>query len=183
MIRIHIDDGRRWLKRNPHTRYELHRADTTYHWRANAGNLLSREYLSEVRTHLNPGGVITTNTTGSFDVLATAAAVFPYAYRYANFAYASDHPLTPDLALLGPVRRPDGSALPAPSAPAASVLALLAHARLDPAAAFIAARYADAQVISDDNLLSEYRHGRRFGPEVLRALLPAEPAHFELDDP
>ena len=171
-IHIHIDDGRRWLKRNPHTRYDLIVQNTTYHWRANAGNLLSREYLSEVRTHLNPGGVITTNTTGSFDVLATVAAVFPYAYRYANFAYASDHPLTPDLALLGPVRRPDGSAL-----------ALLAHARLDPAGAFIAAHHADAQVISDDNLLSEYRHGRRFGPEVLRAPLPAEPAHFELDDP
>jgi spermidine synthase len=182
-IHIHIDDGRRWLKRNPHTRYDLIVQNTTYHWRANAGNLLSREYLSEVRTHLNPGGVITTNTTGSFDVLATAAAVFPYAYRYANFAYASDHPLTPDLALLGPVRRPDGSALVAASAPAASVLALLAHARLDPAGAFIAAHHADAQVISDDNLLSEYRHGRRFGPEMLQALLPAEPAHFELDDP
>jgi predicted membrane-bound spermidine synthase len=53
-IHIHIDDGRRWLKRNPHTRYDLIVQNITYHWRANAGNLLSREYLSEVRTHLNP---------------------------------------------------------------------------------------------------------------------------------
>jgi spermidine synthase len=182
-IHIYIDDGRRWLKRNPQTRYDLIVQNTTYHWRANAGNLLSREYLTEVRKHLNPGGVVTTNTTGSFDVLATARAVFPYAYRYANFAYASDHPLTPDLALLMEVRRPDGTPLAAAAAPAGSVVALLANARLQPADTFIAQRQADAQVISDDNLLSEYRHGRRFGPGLLRRLLPGEPAHFELDDP
>jgi hypothetical protein len=116
-------------------------------------------------------------------VLATARAVFPYAYRYANFAYASDHPLTPDLALLMEVRRPDGTPLAAAAAPAGSVVALLANAHLEPADTFIAQRQADAQVISDDNLLSEYRHGRRFGPGLLRRLLPGEPAHFELDDP
>ena len=60
---------------------------------------------------------------------------------------------------------------------------LLSKAHLEPAETFIAQRQADAQVISDDNLLSEYRHGRRFGPALLRALLPLEPSHFELDDP
>ena len=182
-IHIYIDDGRRWLKRNPDKRYDLIVQNTTYHWRANAGNLLSREYLTDVRRHLNPGGVFTSNTTGSFDVLATARAVFPYAYRYANFAYASDHPLTPDPALLQQVRRPDGTPVATAAAQAGSVLALLSKAHLEPAETFIAQRQADAQVISDDNLLSEYRHGRRFGPALLRALLPMEPSHFELDDP
>src|SRR5438034_114774 len=182
-IHIYIDDGRRWLKRNPDKRYDLIVQNTTYHWRANAGNLLSREYLTDVRRHLNPGGVFTSNTTGSFDVLATARAVFPYAYRYANFAYASDHPLTPDPALLQQVRRPDGTPLATAAAQAGSVLALLSKAHLEPAETFIAQRQADAQVISDDNLLSEYRHGRRFGPALLLALLPMEPSHFELDDP
>src|SRR3977135_4003272 len=66
-----IEARRRWLKRNPQTRYDLIVQNPTYHWRANAGNLLSREYLTEVRKHLNPGGVVTTNTTGSFDLLGT----------------------------------------------------------------------------------------------------------------
>jgi spermidine synthase len=182
-ILIHIDDGRRWLKRNPETRYDLIVQNTTLHWRANAGNLLSREYFTEVRRHLNPGGVITTNTTGSFDVLATVRAVFPYTYRYANFAYASDYPLAPDPTVLRGLRRPDGTLLTAAGEAAGSVATLLANARLEPADTFIAQRRADAQVISDDNLLSEYRHGRRFGPQFLRALQPAEPTHFELDDP
>jgi hypothetical protein len=91
--------------------------------------------------------------------------------------------LTPDAALLRDVRRPDGTALTAANAPAGSVVALLQTARLQPAQAFIAQHAADAQVISDDNLLSEYRHGKRFGPRLLQALLPNEPRHFELDDP
>ena len=30
-------------------------------------------------------------------------------------------------------------------------------------------------VITDDNLISEYKHGMRFGPAMLRALQPASP--------
>jgi spermidine synthase len=182
-VHIYVDDGRRWLKRNPGTRYDLIVQNTTHHWRANAGNLLSREYLADVRAHLAPGGVVTVNTTGSFDVLATMDAVFPYAYRYANFAYASDHALTPEAARLAAVRRPDGTPVPAPGAPEGSVAALLSRARLEPAAAFIARRHAAAEVISDDNLLTEYRHGKRSGPKLLEALLPAEPVPFGQDDP
>jgi len=183
-VRLHIDDGRRWLKRNPGERYDLIIQNTTYHWRANAANLLSREYLGEARRHLRVGGVLTSNTTGSFDVLETAAAAFPYAYRYANFAYASDHPLSPDLTRLQAVLRPDGTPLAAPGTPPpGSVVAFLSDARLEPARAFIARRGASAEVITDDNLLSEYRHGQRFGPAALQALLPAPPAHFEANDP
>jgi hypothetical protein len=183
-IRIHIDDGRRWLKRNPDERYDLIIQNTTYHWRANAGNLLSLEYFAEVRRHLNSGGTVTTNTTGSFDVLATQQAVFPYVYRYSNFSYAPDQPLTPHLELLTGVRRPAGTqfALDEAVAPG-SVVAKLARARLQPAASFIAQHAPEAQVISDDNLLSEYRHGRRFGPQSLQALLPPPEAEFGPDDP
>jgi len=181
-VHIHIDDGRRWLKRNPNARYDLIVQNTTYHWRANVGNLLSREYFRNVQEHLNPGGVVTTNTTGSYDVLATMASVFPFAYRYANFGYASDRPLIADLALLRQVQRPDGS-LFTTVAPRGSVVAMLATTQLQPAAEFLARYHADAGVISDDNLLSEYRHGRRIGPEWLRALQPMEAVDFKLDAP
>jgi hypothetical protein len=177
-IHIHIDDGRRWLRRNPDAKFDAIVQNTTYHWRANAGNLLSREYFSEVKAHLDPGGIVLVNTTGSFDVLATLQAVFGYAYCYFNFGYAADVPLVPDPARLLEVRRPGGTLFTYDGAPAKSVAALLATARLVPAREFIALGDAHAEIITDDNLLSEYRHGRRFGPQTLQALLPPEPAHF-----
>ena len=184
-IHIHIDDGRRWLKRNPQTRFDLIVQNTTFYWRANAGNLLSREYFSEVKSHLDPGGIVISNTTGSFDVLATAHAVFGYAYRYSNFVYASDEPLTTTLSGLWSVRRPDGALFTSdrnddfPS----GVVALLIKAHLEPAGEFIARRNTDAQIITDDNLLSEYGHGERFGPNWLRALQPTTPSSFSPLDP
>jgi len=182
-IHIHIDDGRRWLRRNPDSRFDAVIQNTTYHWRANVGNLLSREYLSEVKEHLNPSGVFVANTTGSFDVLATAQAVFAHAYRYANFVYASDQRLVPDVARLAGVLRPDGKPFTFGAVPATSVIAFLAYARLEPVDEFLARRHAEAEVVTDDNLLTEYRHGRRFGPKILQALLPNEPAQFEISDP
>src|SRR6202050_1619736 len=172
-LRVHIDDGRRWLKRNPDTHFDLIIQNTSYYWRANTGNLLSREYLSDVRRHMNPGAVLAFNTTGSYDALATEQAVFPFAYVYVNFAYASDHPLTPDLSRLSALRRPDGTPLVNnATASTQSVAADLLSARLQPVREFIAEHGADAQVITDDNLLSEYRHGARFGPALLQALQP-----------
>jgi spermidine synthase len=182
-IHIHIDDGRRWLKRNPLTRFDLVVQNTTFYWRANAGNLLSREYFSEVKKHLDPGGVVICNTTGSFDVLASTQAVFGHTYRYSNFVYASDQPLTATLSRLWNVRRPDGVPFTLNDRPAGSVAAFLASARLEPTQEFIARRHADAQIITDDNLLSEYRDGERFGPTFLQALQPSTPAIFGPLDP
>jgi spermidine synthase len=184
-IHIHIDDGRRWLKRNPQTRFDLIVQNTTFYWRANAGNLLSREYFSEAKSHLDPGGILICNTTGSFDVLASAQAAFVYAYRYSNFVYASDKPLATTLTRLWNVRRPDSGAFTGDSDHDSpdGVAAFLARARLEPAGEFIARRHADAQIITDDNLLSEYRHGERFGPTWLRALQPSTPSGFSPLDP
>jgi spermidine synthase len=182
-IHIHIDDGRRWLRRNPLTRFDLVVQNTTFFWRANAGNLLSREYFSEVKRHLDPAGIVISNTTGSFDVLVSVQAVFGYAYRYSNFVYASDQPLTATLSGLWNVRRPDGALFTREDNRPHSVAALLAGARLEPTREFIARRHADAQIITDDNLLSEYRDGARFGPTFLKALQPSTPAIFGPLDP
>lgn len=178
-IHIHIDDGRRWLRRNPDARFDAVIQNTTYHWRANVGNLLSLEYFSEIKRHLNPGGVAIVNTTGSFDVLATVQAVFPYAYRYTNFVYMSDQQLMPDLSALDGIRRPDGAFFVTEGAAGRSVAALLTKARLEPVADFLAGRHATAGIITDDNLLSEYQDGLRFGPAFLKALAPAPAPKFE----
>ena len=182
-VTIHIDDGRRWLRRNAAARFDMIVQNTSFYWRANADNLLSREYLLEVKQHLNPGGIFTANTTGSFDVLATARAVFTNVYRYTNFLYAADRPLAPDIARLSRIMRPNGTRFEVDHPPPTSVAAYLAIARLEPASDFIARRNADAEIITDDNLLTEYKDGRRFGPKFLQGLLPPEIAHFEGTDP
>ena len=94
-VRVHVDDGRRWLKRNPDTRYDLVVMNTTYHWRNYSTNLLSREFLQLAKRHMNPGAVITYNATGSPDVLRTADSVFSHAFRYVNFVTAADHDFRP----------------------------------------------------------------------------------------
>jgi spermidine synthase len=178
-IHIHIDDGRRWLRRNPKARFDAIVQNASYHWRANVGNLLSRDYLLEVKEHLNAGGVLLNNTTGSFDVLATTQAVFPRAYRYANFVYASDRPLTPVLDGLWKIRRPDGRLFSRDDPVPHGVLTLLSVAQLEPVDEFLARRNAAAEIITDDNLLTEYKHGKRFGPDFLQTLLPPEAPTFD----
>ncbi|MGH8235922.1 MAG: spermidine synthase, partial [Steroidobacteraceae bacterium] len=90
-VHIHVDDGRRWLRRHPEATYDLVVQNTTYYWRANATNLLSREYFTEVKAHMRPGAIATFNTTGSLDVLRTAQAVFPAAFKFRWIVYVSDH--------------------------------------------------------------------------------------------
>ena len=92
-IQISIDDGRRWLISHPDRKFDFVLMNTTFNWRANASNLLSVEFLKIVREHLNPGGVAYYNTTGSGRALLTAATVFPYAIRIANFVAVSDAPI------------------------------------------------------------------------------------------
>jgi hypothetical protein len=92
-VNIVIDDGHRWLLRNPEAKFDLIVMNTTFFWRANATNLLSREFLELVRTHLEPGGAHFYNTTWSPEVQFTAVSVFPYAVRIANFIAVSDAPL------------------------------------------------------------------------------------------
>jgi SAM-dependent methyltransferase len=95
-VRIDIDDGRRWLIRNPGQKYDAVVMNTTFNWRSNVSNLLSVEFLELIRQHLKPGGVHLYNTTGSPEVLATGLRVFPYGMRLANFAVVSDSPLQLD---------------------------------------------------------------------------------------
>lgn len=93
---LHVDDGRRWLRLHPDRRYDAIVMNTTYHWRAHASNLLSQEFLQMIKRHLEPGGVIIYNSTGSNEVLRTASSVFPHVARFLNQVVASDQPLRPD---------------------------------------------------------------------------------------
>jgi predicted membrane-bound spermidine synthase len=98
--RVHLvtDDGRRWLQRHPGERFDAVVMNTTWHWRAHVTDLLSREFLEIVRTHLRPGGIFLYNTTSSPDALRTGAITFPYAMRVYNCLAVSDAPLVFDRA-------------------------------------------------------------------------------------
>ena len=95
-VEIQIDDGRRWLVRNPGRRFDAIVINTTFNWRAHSSNLLSVEFLQLVRAHLKPGGIHYYNTTGSPEVQLTGATVFPYSLRVWNFLAVSDQPIVVD---------------------------------------------------------------------------------------
>ena len=97
-VQIVTDDGRRWLVSHPDRKFDFILMNTTFHWRANVSNLLSREFLLLIRQHLNAGGIEYYNTTWSEEAMATGISVFPYSLRVANFLAVSDSPILFDKA-------------------------------------------------------------------------------------
>jgi spermidine synthase len=95
-VDIQIDDGRRWLNRNPDRKFDFIVMNTTWNWRAHSTNLLSVEFLNLARAHMNKGGILYYNSTSSDDVKKTAATVFPYSLRVWNFVAVSDDPFSWD---------------------------------------------------------------------------------------
>lgn len=91
-VEIIIDDGRRWLKKNPLEKFDMIVMNTTYHFREHITNLLSLEFLQMCKKNLNKGGVMYWNTTQSNDIVFTAAHVFQYVTKYRSFVAASDKP-------------------------------------------------------------------------------------------
>ncbi len=164
-ITIHIDDGRRWLKRNPSAKFDFMLQNTTWHWRSHATNLLSADYFQLCKSHLNPGGVLYANTTECADVFYTAANVFKHVVRYKNFVAASDSPftLTPDQIRQNLLKfQVNNHPLFASNDPAMqSVLQELSTADLSDIATSLRRR-TDLRVITDDNMAPEYKQTRLY---------------------
>jgi len=176
-VEIIIDDGHRWLLRNPEAKFDLIVMNTTFFWRANATNLLSREFLELARRHMEPGAAHFYNTTWSGDVQFTAASVFPYAVRIANFIAVSDAPLrfhADHWKELMKAYRIDGALLLDPSHPdddqvfldkVVNDAQLAESAPISPAnraayfelEASLRSRWASRTVITDDNMAVEWR--------------------------
>jgi predicted membrane-bound spermidine synthase len=95
-VHIVIDDGRRWLVGHPDQRFDFILMNTTFNWRSNASNLLSRDFLRLLRGHLASGGIAYYNATWSKDVLETGISQFPYALRIAGFLVVSNSPFALD---------------------------------------------------------------------------------------
>jgi predicted membrane-bound spermidine synthase len=169
-IKIHWDDGRRWLVANPQAKYDLIFQNTTFHWRSYVSLLLSEQYLTLAKVHLNLNGIMAVNTTDSLDVQYTISKTFPNSVKYLNFVYASTDPI---------IRRTDARLFLESS----TVLINGLHAQAFTPEAFLPSGVGDdllnakllsvqdyiAQtnqgkrnplIITDWNLLTEYRYGR-----------------------
>ena len=95
-VTIVTDDGRRWLRANPSRRFDAIVSNTTYHFRANATNLLSSEFLMLIKPHLNPGGVLFYNSTDSDRVQRTGCLTFAHGARFINHMLLSETPIAWD---------------------------------------------------------------------------------------
>jgi spermidine synthase len=164
-VSIHIDDGRRWLSLHSEARYDLIVMNTTFHWRGYATNLLSSNFLEVARARLNPGGILAFNTTSSDDTVWTANHVFPFVRRYMNFVYASDGdfvtPASSRLARIYAMRDRGVPLLDAADPVDAQAVAKMMAIRFEAPGDVWAHASRPLEIITDDNMITEYRYGRR----------------------
>jgi spermidine synthase len=92
-VTVVMDDGRRWLRHHPDRSFDAIVSNTTWNFRANITNLLSTEFLTLARQHLNPHGIMFYNTTDSDRVQRTACQAFPYGARFTNHMVVSETPI------------------------------------------------------------------------------------------
>jgi spermidine synthase len=161
-VNMIIGDGRKFLRQNPDRIYDLIVMNTTWHWRMYASLLLSQEFLTMVKGHMTSEAVITFNTTDSPDALKTAAVVFPHAYLYDNFVVAGQTDWR--LALAAPAAvtalraiRPAGKPLFGP-ADDDIIADYLDPRRIRDLATVAAGHNRPLEVITDRNLITEYKH-------------------------
>jgi len=169
-VRIIIEDGRRWLVRNPNEKYDAIIINTSYYWRAGSTNLLSREFLEHLRTHLNPNGLVMFNTTSSEIVKKTGFEAYPHGWRIVNTLIVGDSPLPIDRErLLATLRayRIDGQPVFDESKPEEAAALEKLMASFDPAQEFnpltllepretMYPRYTQFKTLTDDNMVVEW---------------------------
>jgi spermidine synthase len=167
-VKLYIDDGRRWLRTHPDRHYDLVVINTTWYWRAYSSNLLSREFLLLLKQHMNAGALLAYNTTGSPDVMKTANAVFSHIGLYGNFVIAADYNWLPRLSDREAINKL--SALRLDGKPLIPIHELSEFFVKEPVlsfkfieAAYKAQHARKLEVITDLNLITEYKYGRRLG--------------------
>jgi spermidine synthase len=181
-VHIVIDDGRRWLRRNPDRHFDVIVMNTTFHWREFSSALLGREFLELARSRLNPGGIVMWNCTGSERAARTGMTVFPHTMMLGNNCIASLSPLVIDPERWRRVLRdyridghpvydlntPDGQAgleemislVTNPTAFAANIQTRDQMEKL----------YGTAEIITDDNLGHEYKFTLQDIPRLKKLL-------------
>jgi hypothetical protein len=126
--------------------------------------VLSQQFAHLMRAHLAPGGVAYWNTTHSQAVVDTAASVFKHVVQYGNFVAASDAPLTLSRqqrsANLQRFKR-DGASVLNPTGKGSQLYRHLLHIGLPELGPNSRRRVRPGGVITDDNMLVEYKNLKR----------------------
>jgi spermidine synthase len=175
--KVHLvtDDGRRWLRMHADRRFDAIVSNTTFHFRANASNLLSVDFLAMLKAHLNPGGIVFYNTTDSARVQRTGCMVFEHGARFTNHMVLSSSPIDWDFARWRrslETYRIDGRPMIDLSNPVhvMGIERLMAlesqvHPGATPSAAdwiepceHVLSRTAGRELVTDDNMGTEWRH-------------------------
>jgi hypothetical protein len=91
-----IDDGRRWLNRHPDLRFDAIVQNTTWYYRPNVTNLLSKEYMELLAHHLHDGGITMYNNTGSARAQRTGCEVYASGFREINVMVVGNRTLRLD---------------------------------------------------------------------------------------
>jgi spermidine synthase len=155
--RIHLDDGRRWLRRHPHRRFDAILINASFNWRGHSSHLLSQEMMQLCRLHLEEGGVLYFNATDSEDAAYTAAQTYRHVARYLNCIAASDRPFA-----MGPAERRRNlklfswGGITTLDERARGVLDRLAGANLADRSDELSRRHG-LQLVTDDNMATEFK--------------------------
>lgn len=165
-VEIVFDDGRKYLKQHQEDTYDIILMNTTWNWRAYTSNLLSADFLNIVKQSLAPDGVVYYNTTQSLDAYYTAQSVLNYVYQYKFFVLAANRPIAIDTAMIEDnlcqlknykTKQPIFDS-PLQCQDAAEVIMnnpLLPYQNID-----MAPLGRDLHVITDNNMITEYKYGK-----------------------
>ena len=158
-VSIVVDDGRRWLGQARNERFDVIVANVTFHWRINAGHLLSREFFALAASRLRPDGILYFNATHSDQAMRTACTVFRSGLRFGSFVAVGNGPVGFDAQAFHTLIRVtavDGrpAALEPDAWLAANVERLLDPDHLEPCPRILA-RTAGVRLVTDDNLATE----------------------------
>ena len=172
--KVHIvtDDGRRWLRANPDRRFDAIVSNTTWHFRANTTNLLSVEFHDLIKSHLNPGGIFFYNTTSSLRAQRTGCLDFADGARFINHMVVSQTTIQWDFArwrrtlaaykidgrpVLDLTRQEDRAKLDGLTTWQTDVAAGTEQTPIEPCSSILA-RSAGSQLVTDDNMGTEWRY-------------------------
>lgn len=174
-VKLVTDDGRRWLRMNAQRHFDAIVINSTFHFRANATNLLSVEFLNMLKAHLNPGGIAFYNTTDSSRVQRTGCTSFAHGARFTNHLVLSMIPIDWNFTrwrrtleayridgrpMLDPARPEHAQGLERLMGLESQTQPDAAHApgeSIEPCAEILA-RTAGQGLVTDDNMGTEWRH-------------------------
>lgn len=167
-IEIIFDDGRKWVKKQPEKKYDIILMNTTWSWRAYASNLLSQDFLIMLKPRMKNDGILFYNTTQSIDAYYTANQVFPNVYQYKFMVLNAMQPISlpnheyMQTQLCKLVRHSTQTPIFKDANECSSAADIILKTSLTPYAEMDLSQfpYHPPEVITDDNMITEYKYGK-----------------------